>query len=288
MVVILDEKQMPPASLPAPPPYSNSPSGAGTLPRPRATFVSLPPHILLYIVHLTLPQSACARAGGDGKVERQRKVLYWMTVSLRLVCRSVYVACMHVLRSTYLPAYTSMIRAPYSSDPFPLSAPGADGAASTSAPPAYLASPVYSGQRETQVLDLFLAAKVRDDVWADDTELHLEREEAFQDVFDLLQPRARLEDLVRAYGTDAGVVSASTDAAASPSSSRSPAKGTRRVPFGALSCSFSPRSAALVLAGRAGRRTIAEVPRARDERLEHAARRLVRALEVWEKENYAG
>ena len=37
--------------------------------------------------------------------ERQRKTLYWLATSLRLVCRSLYTACMHVLRSTYLPAY---------------------------------------------------------------------------------------------------------------------------------------------------------------------------------------
>ena len=84
---------------------------------------------------------------------------------------------MHVLRSTYLPAYTSMIRPPYSSDPFPLTSPSTS---SQSAPPytsrrrPYLMSPVNAVQRETAVLDLFLAAKVHEDVWADDTELHLE------------------------------------------------------------------------------------------------------------------
>ena len=75
---------------------------------------------------------------------------------------------MHVLRSTYLPAYLSMVRPPYTSDPFPLSSP------SQSSITPQLASPVNSLQRETQVLDLFLAAKVRDDVWADESELHLE------------------------------------------------------------------------------------------------------------------
>ncbi|THH04238.1 hypothetical protein EW145_g5672, partial [Phellinidium pouzarii] len=208
MVIILDEK--PPRMLPAPPPYSVDPDGAslppfpgpGPFSRPVATFAALPPHILLYIVHQTLSQR---------RVERQRKALYWMTISLRLVNRAMFVACMHVLRSTYLPAYTSLIKQPYSSDPFPLSSasPSSPSASYPPAPP-YLASPSDSVQRETQVLDLFLAAKVREDVWADDTELHLEREEAFQDLFDLLQPRARLEDLVRQVGVAAGVVSVST------------------------------------------------------------------------------
>lgn len=62
-------------------------------------------------------------------------------------------------------------------------------------------------QRETRVLDLYIALKVREDVWADESELHLEREESFKDLFDLMQPRARLEDLVRAYGRRDGVVS---------------------------------------------------------------------------------
>ena len=37
----------------------------------------------------------------------------------------------------------------------------------------HLWNPIISIQRETQILDLFLAAKVREDVWTDDSELHL-------------------------------------------------------------------------------------------------------------------
>ncbi|KAG8215477.1 hypothetical protein J3R82DRAFT_9108 [Butyriboletus roseoflavus] len=93
------------------------------------------------------------------------------------------------------PAYESLIRVPYTSDPFPLST-------STSSS----VGPVETMQRETQVLDLFIALKVREDVMMDDTELHLEREESFKDLFDLMQPRSRLEDLVRYYGLREGVV----------------------------------------------------------------------------------
>ncbi|KAH9019524.1 hypothetical protein EDB84DRAFT_1516876, partial [Lactarius hengduanensis] len=96
---------------------------------------------------------------------------------------------MHVLRSTYLPSYVSLIRPPYTSDPFPLSA--TPSAAGTSAG--------LHRSRETAVLDLFIALKVLDDVWADETELHLGQPEAFRDLFDLMQPRARLEDLLHAY-----------------------------------------------------------------------------------------
>jgi hypothetical protein len=49
------------------------------------------------------------------------------------------------------------------------------------------------------VLDLFMALKVHDDVWVDESELHLLQPEAFRDLFDLMQPRARLEDLLCAY-----------------------------------------------------------------------------------------
>lgn len=243
---------------------------------------------------------------------------------------------MHVLRSTYLPAYTALIRAPYTSDPFPLSSspfPSSSTAHTPGAPaPAHRASPITSMQRETAVLDQFIALKVRADVWADDSELHVERGELFKDLFDLMQPRARLEDLVRAYALDAGVVSVAVSgsstggsgnavvavsstadagcaAACAPSftlsrappyssspsfplttlSSPSPSRSTgpaRKVPFSALSCAFSPRSAGIIHTSRSGKRTIVEVARSRDERLELAARRLVRGLVAWVEESY--
>lgn len=149
-----------------------------------------------------------------------------------------------------------------------------------------------------------------------------------------MQPRARLEDLVREYGVAANVIafSASGNAvvascaslaspistsfhsphspsiakfpSASPSSpvfpnspggpsnsnSTSTTRGSntmaRRLPFRALSCSFSPRTAGIVYTTRSTKRTIVEVPRSRDERLEIAAQRLVRGLKSWIAENY--
>ncbi len=90
MVVILSEKDM----LPPPPPYlaSSEPISPPPFPgrRDPARITGLPPHILLYIVHQTLPQTDGVY-DGEGKVELQRKVLYWMTLSLRLVNRSFYV-----------------------------------------------------------------------------------------------------------------------------------------------------------------------------------------------------
>lgn len=212
---------------------------------------------------------------------------------------------MHVLRSTYLPAYMSLVRQPYTSDPFPLTAPTSSSTISSS----QLTAPLNSMQRETAVLDLYLSVKVREDVWADDSELHLEREESFKDLFDLMQPRARTEDLVRAYGEKAGVIAVESagvgSGCASPANAsfpmaigvRPPASSSgicrtipkaqhsnspKPIPFSSLSVSFSTRAVGLVLTSRSGRRTIVEVPRSRrDESLETAAKRLVRELSVW-------
>ena len=178
---------------------------------------------------------------------------------------------MHVLRSTYLPVYESLIRPPYSSDPFPHDSAAASGS-----------SPLQTIQRETSVLDLFIALKVREDVWADDSELHLEREESFKDLFDLMQPRSRLEDLVRVYGMREGVVSIPSSSS-SPSSSTPPGRRARPrpIPFAALSVSFSSRKVGLALISGGRKRNIVEASRTRDERLEFAAKRLVKELETW-------
>ena len=156
-----------------------------------------------------------------------------------------------------------------------------------------------------------------------------------------MQPRARLEDLVRTYGVESGVISVSitsvpvsnsnpaspTRQTSSPISSTfnssmanpdphnptspqalpfphpffrtnaslAPGKENRQIPFSSLGCSFSPRSAGIVLTTTTsrqtgqgpGRRTIVQVGRSRDERLEVTARRLVLELESWVAENYA-
>ncbi|KAG6899626.1 hypothetical protein C0993_008568 [Termitomyces sp. T159_Od127] len=245
---------------------------------------SLPAHLLLRIVYLTF------------SADDHRRTLYWLAHSLRRVDRTLYTASMHVLRSIYLPAYTALVRPPYSSDPFP--------------------APHGAVQRETAVLDSFIALKVREDVWADDSELHLEREEAYKDLFAHAQPRARLEDLVRDLGVPRGLVAASearpppaaaaAAAASAPGPSAPPASPVQArssflslfrrarpaapppvpthtpsppprtaIPMADLTVALAPRSASLVLS----RRTIASTPRTTDEPLEHVARRLLRALQ---------
>ncbi|THH05005.1 hypothetical protein EW146_g10015, partial [Bondarzewia mesenterica] len=234
------------------------------------TFTTLPAHILLTIVYHTFPQTSRLDEGRD---ERQRKTIYWLSVSLRLVNRALYIACMHVLRSTYLPAYTSLIRPPYTSDPFPLS-PIPSNHPSSSSSPSDLTSPplIPSAHRETTILDLFIALKVREDVWSDASELHLERAESFRDLFDLMQPRARCEDLVQFYGARAGLISPSTSISARSA-----------IPFAALTVAFSPRSVGLVWSPEhgKGKRTIVQAQRARDEPLEVAAKKLVKELREW-------
>jgi len=297
-MVILDEKFMIP-----PPPYTASGLvGPPPFPGGRSHHsLATSSHLLLKIVHMTFPQTSGI---DETRHERQRKALYWLSHQLRLVNRSFYIgdrtsyradnqnltyllACMHVLRSTYLPAYGFLIRAPYTSDPFPLSSP-------TSSPP----GPVETTQRETQVLDLFIALKVHEDVMMDDTEFHLEREEAFKDLFDLMQPRSRLEDLVRYYGLREGVVrtnppgtslspatsmSQLRDTTSSSSSSNHRTRATRPapLPFSMLSVSFSPRKVGLVLTTTSRKRTILEVARTRDEKLEVTAKQLIKQLKIW-------
>jgi hypothetical protein len=187
---------------------------------------------------------------------------------------------MHVLRSTYLPAYDSLIRPPYTSDPFP------------QVPIPYTqsmsGSPFESVQRETQVLDFFIALKVREDVWMDDSELHLEREESFKDLFELNQPRARLEDLVRICGLREGIVSVSPPSISSSSIPGSSQPRMQPIPFSVLSVSFSTRKAALLLSSSTrAKRTIVEIPRKKEEKLEVAAKKLVKELAGWLSSPYS-
>ncbi len=104
---------------------------------------------------------------------------------------------MHILRSTYLPAYDSLVRPPYTSDPFPSAA---------SPPLASSTESIFATHRELATLDSFIALLAHEDLMLDATTLHLPREEAYKDLFDFMQPRSRLEDLVREIGVADGVI----------------------------------------------------------------------------------
>ena len=122
---------------------------------------------------------------------------------------------------------------------------------------------------------MFIALKVRQDVYMDDTEFHLESTESFKDLFDFSQPKSRLEDLIRNYGVKEGAISVS-DQAETPR--QVAASRPAPVPYSALSVTFSIRKVGLVLTTRTGKRTILEETRRRDERLEATAKLLVFGL----------
>ncbi|KAK7043744.1 hypothetical protein VNI00_008356 [Paramarasmius palmivorus] len=185
-----------------PPPYL--PRSTRTAPK----FANLPHNVLLNIIYATFPQSD-GPLQGDTKDVRQRETLYWLQVSLRLVNTSLYIACMHVLRSTYLPAYNTLIRPPYTSDPFPSSSstPEFVEGGSSNRPP------LFSSHRELRTLDLFIALLTQEDLLLDSTSLHNPRHEAYKDLFVLLQPRSRLEDLIAVEGKRRGLVTLPEDIA---------------------------------------------------------------------------
>ncbi len=102
---------------------------------------------------------------------------------------------MHILRSTYLPTYDRLVKAPYTSDPFPSSS-------------SELSSPsiILKHHRELTTLDRFIALLAHEERLLDTTELHLPCEEAYRDMFDIMQPKSRLEDLVAKEGELRGVI----------------------------------------------------------------------------------
>ncbi|KZT55362.1 hypothetical protein CALCODRAFT_484826 [Calocera cornea HHB12733] len=247
--------------LPTPTSVRGPPPPFSTL-RHKTTINDLPQHVLLQIIYTIVDP--------DLPEEEYRWGLYWLAVSLRLVSSNWYTACMHVLRSAYLPAYVSHIRPPYSANPYPLSSPASVYAAaySSTAGPS-TPSLAEDAQRETAVLDMFIAFQVRQNVLRDESELHLEAgHEGVKDLFELMQPRARTEDLVRKYALRAGVISVGTTYSSGD-----------RIPFRQLSVSFSQRKVGLVrtLGGRK-RQVLVEIGRDRMETLESVAKRLVGEL----------
>ena len=95
---------------------------------------------------------------------------------LALIYNATASACMHVLRSSYLPLYAHRIIPPYTTDPFPATdtAPGS----------------LRPSHRETEILDLYILIKVRQDMRAVESELYLDSEdEQYRDMFNLMQVR---------------------------------------------------------------------------------------------------
>ncbi|KAF5391932.1 hypothetical protein D9757_001725 [Collybiopsis confluens] len=222
VTMILDEKTL----LSPPPPYfediddrsettsilaigSNNPYAAyisaRQSPKPRPIFTSLPSHLLLQIVYCTFPQED-GEFDGDLKAVLQRRTLHWLETSLRLVSCELYIVAMNVLRSIYLSTYDSLVQPPYSSDPFP-STSLIPLLQSKKASPYGSSTTLFPQHRELKTLDQFIAILAYEELLYDTSSLHLSRHEAYKDMFELMQPRSRLEDLVGELGMRAGLIS---------------------------------------------------------------------------------
>jgi len=268
-------------------------------------FSRLPSHLVLYIVYKMLPDAYSVDGSGQRYSEeelsrRTTRTLYWMANSLRFVNRTFYMASMHILRSTYLAKYLSLIKKEYTSDPFPLSSQPAKAKGN---------SFLSTMQRESHVLDRFLLVQLREEVFSDESSLHLDREDSLRDLFSFMQPRARLEDLLRDFGCNAGLVYTHTrevpgqrnNPSSSPSTSRhqlalpstqststtslraniTSSLHANAIPFGSISISFSIRRIGIVLSSGGRKRTIVEIPRDRSETLERCASHLIYELKSW-------
>ncbi|KAG8858924.1 hypothetical protein FRB96_004744 [Tulasnella sp. 330] len=271
MVLTIESKDLamyPTRHVNAPPPYTrrSPPAPLFASPSPSShskSWQALPKHILLNIIE------ACIPSYSPRSPAPHIEAIYWVNRSLRLVSHAMYIASMHYLRTSFLSSYHVSVKPPYTSEPFPLIPPEA------SLPPNHQLplSPIQSLQRETAVLDKFIAVKSTEDLRNyESPELHLDLD-LFKDIFDLMQPKSRMEDLVLKYGMRAGVISLLTPPLP-PSSSNSQSLLPLPLPFASVSVNFSPRKVGLVVL----RRTVVEVKRDRDESLESAAKRLIKEL----------
>ncbi|KAI5994978.1 hypothetical protein EDC04DRAFT_2613076 [Pisolithus marmoratus] len=92
-------------------------------------------------------------------------------------------------------------------------------------------TPFDTVQCETRVLDIFIVIETREDLFTDTFELHLGRCTLFKDLFDLMQPRSHIENLVRHDGMGKGLVHITSTSAISSSATASldsMASGSRR------------------------------------------------------------
>jgi hypothetical protein len=290
MVIVTPSKDdiFPTRHVNAPPPYSpivgspapRSPYPASPSPfrSQRSLFQTLPPNILLQIIHRTIPSST--------RHEAYVSTMYWLTHSLRMTSRLLYIACMSFLRNYFLRDYTANVRPGYTTDAFPLEPPEA-----TLPPHLQTHDSIMSLHRETPILDRFIALKCTEEMRSQESELHLDLDH-FKDLFDLIQvcpfpahgkredfstngaptqPKARLEDLLRKYGARSGVISIVVpDLAPSALSSKLPTP----LPFSSITVNLSSRKVGLVVL----RRTLAEIRREKDASLESIAKLLVKEL----------
>ncbi|PWN44268.1 hypothetical protein IE81DRAFT_321417 [Ceraceosorus guamensis] len=245
--------------------------------------------------------------------------------TVRFVSKDLYLVSMHLLRSRYLDSYERLVRPPYTSDPYPVTSFSTDLSASSSssqAPPAYSASSLPStatstahissqsmlatrSRREAHTLDLYVAAALKRELEDAESDMMI-ADTSMQDIFTILQPQSRLEDLVMDYGVRAKVLRRDalqtldsrlahlpTDEKRSRASASSElSEHADLVRPSSIQCTFTPRKATLRLplafgslppdssfaAPRIARRNVIEVERSVQESLEDTAKALLRGL----------
>ncbi|TYJ51135.1 hypothetical protein B9479_008310 [Cryptococcus floricola] len=175
-------------STPAPP-YVHAPPTAAP-----PSLTALPVHLIHRILQLTLDQQATpSRFWSDPEEERVRR-RWALFRGPRGVSRVFWLVATSILRTHYLPPFLDLIKPGYSSDPFPfesshLSDPSLsfDSSAGGS---------VYAETgRETAVFDMFIAVRVGEELRRVESELS-EGSGAEWEIFHMLQPAARIEDLL--------------------------------------------------------------------------------------------
>jgi hypothetical protein len=166
----------------APPPYRPSASQPSFSP----TLLTLPDHLLLTILsHLSLPT---------------------LSLLLRPTSRKLYLFATHLLRRSLYPRWARCLKHGFSTNPL--------GPSSSLSPSLSLStSSILPRRRETAILDLYISSLVLVSLRSSESGLHLlvDHEEVetaswMWDLFELLQPRARVEDLLIQYGGEDGFV----------------------------------------------------------------------------------
>ncbi|PWN24272.1 hypothetical protein BCV69DRAFT_280162 [Microstroma glucosiphilum] len=179
----------------------------------------LPLEVLLRVFSLINQASQDEQTRAEGRV--------WMMAEGRRVCKAWYIACMSLLRSHYVSAYRGKVLPPYSTHTWsqalspPVPTTQTVPAYSLRAPP-QRQHPILSSiqsdaaaTRETKVLDLYIASTTRRELDAQESSLFSSEVSDDADdmaatsddraLFELWQPRSRLEDLLILAGLERGV-----------------------------------------------------------------------------------
>lgn len=251
--------------LPPPPAYTPA-LNASSNRSAKASLSTLPDHLILQVLsYLDLPTLA---------------------FKLRRVSRKLWLFSSVLLRRAVLPTWRSKLRPGYTSD-----VTSTSSSSSSDFNLERTTNVLASRTREQAVLDLFVSACALRALHSSESSLLVSAQSsASTDVFDFLQPRARVEDLVMQWGIDDGVLY-------SASAREMDGRGTRgggTIQSEDVAVQLSSKVAKVLLPmqssnerGRVVPRVVLEVAKESDETLEVTAERIVRALKglrVWREE----